>query len=76
MAKNYTNFDRYVIPESHREVYKTIGGTPHLDQNYTVFGEVIEGVGVIDSIAAMPTGVFDRPLSDIFIISTQIIEQE
>ena len=35
---------RYEYPESHREVYKTIGGAPHLDQNYTVFGEVVKGM--------------------------------
>ncbi|HEY3388298.1 MAG TPA: peptidylprolyl isomerase, partial [Prolixibacteraceae bacterium] len=41
------------------------GGTPHLDGNYTVFGEVIEGFAVIDSIAAQKTGPNDRPLVDI-----------
>ncbi|WP_315819937.1 peptidylprolyl isomerase [Paraflavitalea speifideaquila] len=43
------------LPIAHREVYKTIGGVPHLDQNYTIFGEVIKGLAVIDSIAAVPT---------------------
>jgi peptidyl-prolyl cis-trans isomerase B (cyclophilin B) len=45
--------------------YSTLGGTPHLDMNYTVFGEVIEGLNVIDSIAAKPTDQFNRPLNDI-----------
>lgn len=52
------------IPPHQRQVYKTLGGTPHLDQNYTVFGEVISGIDVIDSIAAVPTDGHDRPLED------------
>lgn len=48
-----------------REVYKTIGGTPSLDQGYTVFGEVIEGLDVIDKIAAVQTAPGDRPVSDV-----------
>ena len=41
--------------EQQRQVYKTIGGTPHLDGGYTVFGEVVEGLDVVDKIAAVPT---------------------
>lgn len=52
------------IPSYQREVYKTLGGTPHLDQIYTVFGELISGIAVIDSIAAVPTDPYDRPLQD------------
>ena len=48
-----------------REVYKTIGGTPHLDGDYTVFGEVIEGLDVIDKIAAVQTGPGNKPLKDV-----------
>ncbi|MBI9067101.1 MAG: peptidylprolyl isomerase [Salinivirgaceae bacterium] len=48
-----------------KEMYSTIGGTPHLDQNYTVFGEVVEGLNVIDSIAMVKKGVADRPLEDV-----------
>jgi len=47
------------------EVYTTAGGTPHLDSAYTVFGEVIEGLEVIDKIAAAKTDDRDRPLEDI-----------
>lgn len=53
------------IPEWQRQVYKTIGGAPHLDQNYTVFGEVVKGLDLIDSIAAMPTDANARPLTDV-----------
>ena len=52
------------IPPYQREVYRTLGGTPHLDQHYTVFGELISGITVIDSIAAVPTDRYDRPLQD------------
>ena len=51
-----------------KEVYKTIGGTPFLDMEYTVFGEVVEGLEVVDKIAEVPTNQGDRPVSDIFII--------
>jgi peptidyl-prolyl cis-trans isomerase B (cyclophilin B) len=48
-----------------RQAYTTIGGTPHLDAAYTVFGEVVEGLEVVDRIAAVQTGPGDRPLQDI-----------
>ncbi len=47
------------------EVYTTVGGTPHLDGDYTVFGQVIEGLEVIDKIAAVRTGRADRPIEDV-----------
>ena len=72
LAKTYDHFEPYKIPEAHRQVYKTIGGTPHLDQNYTVFGEVISGLEVIDSIAAVETNTLDRPLKDVRILSATI----
>jgi peptidyl-prolyl cis-trans isomerase B (cyclophilin B) len=53
------------LPLSHREVYKTIGGTPHLDMNYTVFGEVESGLEVVDKIAGAPRDSNNRPLYDI-----------
>ena len=49
-----------------RETYKRVGGTPHLDQDYTVFGMVIEGLDVIDKIAATPTRAGDRPEEDVW----------
>lgn len=46
-------------------VYATLGGTPFLDGDYTVFGEVVEGMEVIDKIAAVPCGQMDRPIEDV-----------
>lgn len=73
-AENYSNFEKYVIPESHREVYKTIGGAPHLDQSYTVFGEVTEGMSIVDSIATLVADSLARPLVDIRILSAKRVK--
>ena len=54
-----------VIPESQRKVYKELGGTPHLDQNYTVYGEVVKGIEMVDTIAAVKKSPTDRPLEDV-----------
>lgn len=48
-----------------RALYKEIGGTPFLDNDYTVFGEVVEGIEVIEKIATQPTGPQNRPMQDI-----------
>lgn len=76
LAKEYKQFEPYKIPEAHRMVYKTVGGTPHLDQNYTVFGEVISGLDVMDSIAAVQTNPLDRPVQDVRILRAQIVEDD
>jgi cyclophilin family peptidyl-prolyl cis-trans isomerase len=55
---------RKFTPEQ-RLAYKTLGGTPFLDQNYTVFGEVISGLDVIDKIASVQKGMADRPVGDV-----------
>lgn len=60
-----TNRLKFKLPEWQREVYKTIGGSPHLDRNYTVFGEVVSGLEMVDNIAAQPTGKGDRPIEDV-----------
>ncbi len=53
------------IPEWQRAYYKTVGGVPHLDQNYTVFGEVVFGLDMVDRIAAVKKDKNDRPLEDV-----------
>lgn len=55
-----------VDPERIR-VYTTMGGSPHLDDTYTVFGRVVEGMEVVEKIASLPTGRQDKPLKDIYI---------
>ncbi len=57
-----------------REVYKTIGGAPFLDNEYTVFGEVVEGIEIVDKISATKTAPGDRPIEDIKIIKTSIVK--
>ena len=57
LGSNYT--------DAQKEIYTTIGGTPFLDRNYTVFGEVVEGLEVIDKIAAVKKDGRDRPLKDV-----------
>lgn len=65
IQKIYLKRPEYKFNETQIKVYTTIGGTPHLDGTYTVFGEVIEGMEVIDRIAASKTDKRDRPIEDI-----------
>ena len=74
LAKDYKGFEPYLIPEAHRQVYKTLGGTPHLDQNYTVFGEVVSGLEVAEVIAQQETDKKDRPLVDVRILKAVIVD--
>ncbi len=64
----------YVMPEHRRNAYKTVGGTPFLDGAYTVFGEVLEGMEVVDAIAATATDMTDKPVQDIRILKIKIIK--
>jgi cyclophilin family peptidyl-prolyl cis-trans isomerase len=67
------------IPVEQREVYKTIGGSPHLDQTYTVYGEVVKGLDVVEKISLVPTSKGtdkDRPLQDVSIIKAKLIKRK
>jgi peptidyl-prolyl cis-trans isomerase B (cyclophilin B) len=66
------------LPKEHRDYYKINGGTPQLDQHYTVFGELITGYDVLDAIASVKTtgkGKGDKPSEDIRIQKTRLIKR-
>ena len=67
-----TTQGRVKLTEEMIETYKTIGGTPHLDGQYTVFGEVTEGLEVVDKIQQSPTDKYQRPYTDIRILKATI----
>lgn len=60
-----TRMNGRIIPDSQRAVYKTLGGTPHLDGSYTVYGEIVQGIAMLDAIASVPTAASNRPIEDI-----------
>jgi peptidyl-prolyl cis-trans isomerase B (cyclophilin B) len=62
----------FTYTEEQLKTYETVGGTPHLDMQYTVFGEVIEGLEVVDKIAAVQTKPGDRPVTDITMKATLV----
>ena len=64
----------FKFTEEQRQAYTTVGGTPHLDGEYTVFGEVIEGMDVVDEIQQVATNASDRPDEDIVIKKVSIVE--
>lgn len=62
-----------------RMVFKNLGGTPHLDQNYTIFGELVSGIEVVDKIAATKTTgmeAADKPIQDIRIRETKMVRRK
>lgn len=61
------------LTSEQRHAYTTEGGTPHLDGNYTVFGEVVKGMDVVDKIQNVKTGRNDRPVEDVRIISMKVL---
>jgi cyclophilin family peptidyl-prolyl cis-trans isomerase len=64
----------YKMTPQQRTDYKTIGGTPHLDGNYTVFGEVVEGMEVVEKISKTQTGPQDRPVEDIRVLKAEVLK--
>jgi len=72
----FETMKKYSLPDTQRKIYKTIGGAPKLDQNFTVFGEVVKGMYVVDSIAKVETNNEDIPINDIRIISVRMIKRK
>ena len=66
-----TGRDMNITPQQ-EEAYTTTGGTPHLDGEYTVFGEVVDGLEVVDAIQHVRCDRNDRPLDDVRIIRTEL----
>lgn len=66
---------KYVMTEAAKKDYTTIGGTPHLDGGYTVFGEIIEGLDVIDKIAAVAVDGKNRPTTDVK-MTIEVVKQK
>jgi len=64
--------DKFTFSEEQLKAYETIGGTPFLDNGYTVFGEVVSGIDIIDSICTSPTLSGDKPQEPIIILSVKI----
>ncbi|MBN3035352.1 MAG: peptidylprolyl isomerase [Bacteroidales bacterium] len=69
------NQGKFKYSDEQREIYRTIGGTPFLDYQYTVFGEVVDGLEVIDRIATVQTDAMDKPLKDVK-MNVRIIEKK
>jgi cyclophilin family peptidyl-prolyl cis-trans isomerase len=63
-----------VLSDKQKQLYTTIGGSPWLDGNYTVFGEVVEGLDVIDKIAAVKTAPGDRPVDNVYILKMKLLK--
>jgi cyclophilin family peptidyl-prolyl cis-trans isomerase len=67
---------KFKIPEWQRAIYKTLGGVPHLDHNYTVYGEIVNGIDLIDKVAALETDNNNRPLADVKMTITILKRRE
>ena len=63
-----------VLTEAQMEAYASVGGTPHLDGQYTVFGEVVEGLDIVDRIQQVETLSGDRPKADVVVVQATILE--
>jgi len=73
MFKYLTTEGEYKFSQEQLDAYMSIGGVPRLDGTYTVFGEVVEGLEIVDKIAGSPTNQADKPVNDIRIISMKVV---
>ena len=73
MFKYLTTEGEFKYTQEQIDAYVNIGGVPRLDATYTVFGEVVEGLEIVDKIAGSPTNPADKPINDIRIISMKVV---
>ena len=63
-----------ILSDEQKKAYSTVGGTPHLDGQYTVFGEVTDGLEVVEKIQGVKTSRADRPAEDVVVLSMAIVD--
>jgi len=73
----HEDFENHKITPQQIKAYTTVGGAPHLDGAYTVFGEVVEGMEVVDKIAAVQTDSTDKPINPIYLkMKVEVLPKE
>lgn len=72
MLQNIEQSYHFKYTDDQKEAYHTLGGTPHLDRNYTVFGEIIEGFEVLDAISALKGDRMNRPKKDVIMTIKEV----
>ena len=73
--EEYSKQKPFAYTEEQRNIYKTIGGTPHLDGSYTVFAEITKGLDVLEAISKVETDSHDRPVQDVIIKKIKVIHK-
>jgi cyclophilin family peptidyl-prolyl cis-trans isomerase len=71
----FESLPKYEYTATQKAIYGTQGGAPHLDGDYTVFGEVVEGIEIVDNIAAVPVDGKSKPLEDVIIEKMKVVKK-
>lgn len=74
LKPKHPEIKEFKFSKTARNIYQTVGGTPFLDMNYTVFGEVVKGLEIVDKIANSKTDRSDRPIDDVKVISMRVLK--
>lgn len=75
MLNQIESYRKFKYSEEQRNLYKELGGTPHLDAEYTVFGKIVEGMDVVDKIAVAACDPANRPKEDIRILKARMVKK-